>query len=617
MNDINKIFSIDIEEELLFSLKVAIQNDEILKHICKFRGDYIFAILLSSEKLFTFELKNKKSYTNVFTLDEIEKMIIVEKKKFFELQIFLENGEQIKIEDNNAIAFKEFVESYEKLTLTMDEMFNNYKNDKEIVTKNSKSKEESTKETYNQQESKDSQKTKHQKIVNDNKISLDTTFSSNYINDLFSKRNMTLPNGALSNVDRIWSKVDSLEIDVRSFENNLVTKYDKLENQIKTNEDEISKINLYTKNELKKIIDSNKNELSDSLKTEISFILNKLESELLSINKHNENLANNIRSLKKEFDSKLVSLKEDQVVITENIKKALNDHKLNSNEIYVTQKAWIESNKFAKKNEDALMELEIYFKKFLSKIETEKKDNFEFESHLKKLENDLYKYIDDNNKTNENLFSKVSLIETEINDETQRKSLLKIIADLEEKSEIQNKELKLLQAHIKDISNTYNKNDASDFKTKSKTSKIKDSSENNKEMFIAKSYSHKGIKRYGLRSGQSIKKITQLNEIGLDALYVSKIDGKYLNVDNYDGLIFKGKKYYFEYHNDENGNINSFCEINHIEYHNGIRPHRGYQLRFYRDYVEYRVYDERGTIINDSDQSSYNYDLKYLTFFKE
>ncbi len=612
MKDINRIFNIDIEEELLYSLKVAIQNDEILKYICKSRNNGVFAILLSSEKLFTFSLKNKNSQTNVFTLDEIVKMTITEKKKFFELEIFLENGERILIEDETAILFKEFVETYEKLSMTMEAIFNKSKTEDEINL-NVEKKEHNS-------EQKNTQKIKQQKIVNDNKISLDTTFSSNYLNDMFSKRNMKLPNGSLSNIDRIWTKVDSLEIDVRSIENNFVTKYEKLDNLIKENNEEISKVNLYARNELKKIIDTNKNDISESLKTEISFILNKLESEILLVNKNSENIANNIRSLKKEFDSKLISLKEDQIIITDQIKKALEDHKLNSNEIYVTQKAWMESNKFVKKNEDAIVELETYFKKFLNRIELEKKDNLEFESLLKRIEVDLYKYIDDNNRNSQEIISRVNFIENELQDETQKKSILKIIAGLEEKIESQNKEIKLLQAHLKDATNSLSKSivESNEQKsTRSKTSKIKDSSDLKKEMFIAKSYSHKGIKRLGLRSGQSIKKVTQKNEIGLDALYVSKNDGKYLNIDNYDGLIFKGQKYYFEYHSDENGNINSFCEINHIEYHNGIRPHRGYQLRFYKDFVEYRVYDERGTIINDSDSSAANYDLKYLTFFKD
>lgn len=621
MKDINKIFKIEIEEELLLSLKVAIQNEEIIKYICKNKNNNIFAILLSSEKLFTFSLKNKNSHTNVYTLDEIIKMTITEKKKFFQLDIFLENGDVISIEDDTVILFKEFVEAYEKLSMTMDTIFSKSKTDEEIMANIvDKNIDQPKKHENTQEKNNNFNKTKQSKIVNDNKISLDTTFSSNYLNDMFSKRNMTLPNGSLSNIDRIWTKVDSLEIDVRSFENNLVTKYEKLENLIKNNEDEISKINLYTKNELKKIIDTNKNDLSDALKTEISFILNKLESEILSINKNSENLANNIRSLKKEFDSKLISLKEDQIIITDQIKKALEDHKLNSNEIYVTQKAWIESNKFVKKNEDAILELETFFKKFLSKVELEKKENIELESLLKKIEFDFYKYIDENNKKSDDIFSRVSYIENELQDETQRKSMLKIIADIEDKSESQNKEIKLLQAQLKDVSNSINKSLDENNEQKinrNKTSKIKDSTESKKEMFVAKTYSNKGVKRFGLRSGQSIKKITQSNEIGLDALYVSNNDGKYLNIDNYDGLIFKGQKYYFEYHNDENGNINSFCEINHIDYHNGIRPHRGYQLRFYKDFVEYRVYDERGTIINDSDSSSVNYDLKYLTFFKE
>ncbi|KFB07736.1 hypothetical protein [Malacoplasma iowae] len=126
-----------------------------------------------------------------------------------------------------------------------------------------------------------------------------------------------------------------------------------------------------------------------------------------------------------------------------------------------------------------------------------------------------------------------------------------------------------------------------------------------------------GIKRYGLRSGQKVKILESNKEIGLDKLYVNPTNGEGLDINKYDGLIFFGKKYYFNTLNEFSRIPRKYCRVIDHEWKTNGSINKTFEILFKDDFVTYKVYNDSGNVLNDVDKTSSNFDIKWLTLFKD
>ncbi|MCF0217480.1 MAG: hypothetical protein HUJ42_00335 [Malacoplasma sp.] len=137
------------------------------------------------------------------------------------------------------------------------------------------------------------------------------------------------------------------------------------------------------------------------------------------------------------------------------------------------------------------------------------------------------------------------------------------------------------------------------------------------DIFKAKEYKLNDEIRNGLRSSQTISFLERNGKPGINSFYTNLKNGEKLNVNQYDGIIFQGIKYYFgsydEFSKLQKKYLRIFFEDKKI---NG-EIFRKYELIFDDDLITYKAYNERSELINDSFKNSNSYDLKWLTFFKE
>ncbi len=617
MKNIRDILNINISESDLDSLEISIGKDEIISYIWNEKSNTIDLVLLSEEKLYYFENKNNRAKTNVYSLDEVIDIYAEQKKKFYEVTILLENKNKIIISNVDFSLARDFKDSFDNLSKSIEDIFlkstkDDYINDLNKDKKNhnySNNKERSNsydKELYDAFNPKN----KNQRIVDDNKISENTTFSSKYLNDLFVKRNVLMPNGTLNTLDKLWTKIDSLEINMISNQNEGNSKWELLESNLTKNSEEINKINQFISIGMKDTLDNNKKYFDEFIKSEFNFINQKLDSEIKKISNNNTSISEKINLIDEELKTKLLNIKEEQLLIIKDIKEALEDHKLNSNEIYVTQKAWIESNKLVKNNESSIQQLEDLFRKYISKMEETISLNKMNEEKINIIESNLNSFLDENIIFSKSISSRVDDLENNkfnSNNDLISNNYKEISNDIYE-----------LKKEINKLSqNNINNKNIIEQPTKKEKYIYNNSSTSVINTFVSKSYMIDGNKRYGLRSGQTIRIYTKNNEIGMDALYVSKSNNSHLDIFEYDGIIFKNKKYYFKIQDEFSLDNKIDCKINHVEYRNGIKIFKNYQLYINQDYIEYHVYDENGRLLNDAILSSSNYDLKTLTFFKD
>ncbi len=624
MFDIRLLANVDIDDKLLYSLNVAVGNDEIINSVIRTRGNAIRALLLSEDKIFYFDTDGKISHTDVFSFDEVKDIVVVERKKEYRILVLLENGQKIEIAGVPLLESKNLKETFDKISSSLNETFLKTTKEDYITSENAhyKKEEPRVQETFtkNNNESKINQK--QARIVDDNKVASDTTFSSKYINEILSKRNTFLPNGALNNIDKLWSKVDDLEIDIASYENKLNSKFNEFDSQQEKQNQSIEKLENFANTGIKEIIEHNKNNFEDYIKSEVNFINNKLDAEIIKMGKEDDALEVKIKELGDLIGKKIITIQEEQIAIVDNIKKALEDHKVNSKEIYVTQKAWLEGNKLIKKNEDTLYELETFLKRHVARIDEMfaiKKSNDE---RIVILEDSIHTFLEENMLFNKSISKKIEMLENGGNESS--KSNDDKIREINEKY---NDLLAINKAIEKEFQNM--SNELIELKEQSNQSNKQSKQNNNNvqvqqkvgsgtiETFTAKSYTINGERRFGLRSAQTIRLNTLDNEIGMDALYVSDTTGQYLNIADYDGIFFRNQKYYFSIPNEFEIEKRQLCKINYVEYENGTKVFRNYQLVLNANLIEYRVYNEKGFIFNDAVVGSSKYDLKKLTFFKD
>ncbi|MEG0123882.1 MAG: hypothetical protein RR665_00115 [Malacoplasma sp.] len=139
----------------------------------------------------------------------------------------------------------------------------------------------------------------------------------------------------------------------------------------------------------------------------------------------------------------------------------------------------------------------------------------------------------------------------------------------------------------------------------------------NKKIVIykAREYKVNDELRYGLRSGQTISFFEKNQKIGIDSLYFNVENNNKLNLTNYDGLIFIGTKYYFNTLNEFSKLQKKYCRIFHQERKNNGDLLKSYEIIFEDDLISYKVFNERGILMDDLFPNSYVNDLKWLTFF--
>lgn len=125
------------------------------------------------------------------------------------------------------------------------------------------------------------------------------------------------------------------------------------------------------------------------------------------------------------------------------------------------------------------------------------------------------------------------------------------------------------------------------------------------------------IKRYGLRSGQKVKILGSQKEPGLDSLYKHPTSGENLDVFKYDGLIFFGKKYYFNTLNEFSIIPRKYCRVIDHEWKTNGLINKTFEILFEDDYISYKVYNDNGSILSDVDKTASNFDIKWLTLFKD
>lgn len=375
----------------------------------------------------------------------------------------------------------------------------------------------------------------HDNLIDDSLISFDKTFSSHLISKLLSKRNANLPDSTLTSIEKLYSKADEIE-------NKLKIEIDKIknENSLILSEFKNTKKNIDSFLE-SNLINSEFENLKFKIEENLENIINDSNSKIEKINEVIERLPSlekvklienelhdSINLIKKELEIKLIDIKilsEKHLEIKNIIEKMNLNDKNHKEEIFVTQRAWFETNK---KLSNIIGDLKFFYKK------------------IKELE-------------------------------------------------IKHENVNLQNANLNVESSTGMK----------------------LFLFRANEFIVNNEKRYGLRSGQTVGHETYNNIMGMADLYYNDKFKIKLNVFSFDGIIFRNKKYYFSIGDEFSfNNSNKELKISDIDFYDGNKIYRTYNLHINKNYVEYKVYDERGILLNDSLDTK-RYDLKQLCFFRD
>lgn len=123
--------------------------------------------------------------------------------------------------------------------------------------------------------------------------------------------------------------------------------------------------------------------------------------------------------------------------------------------------------------------------------------------------------------------------------------------------------------------------------------------------------------RYGLRSGQAISFFEKNQKMGMDSLYFNIESNNKLDLTTYDGIIFMGLKYYFNIITEFNKLQKKYCRVFHQERKVNGDLFKSYEIIFEDDIITYKVFNDRGILIDDLSSHAFTNDLKWLTFFIE
>ncbi|MGL5246205.1 MAG: hypothetical protein ACRC8C_01400 [Mycoplasmoidaceae bacterium] len=664
-------------------------NVEVLSFISNDSNSKPIIFFVSKNKIFVYSNINKNPNTEIYSLDKIRELnMIGETKRRGSLFLKLSNDKTYVLEDIKKNEINDFLDSYKGIKDSFEyssdnkftknlEIIEDY-NDSDLL-KNIQNLEKIKKETFDRETQKISEEKKitpqeakqainnqikTKRIVDDSKISNDTTFSSSYIYSLLAKRNTLLPDGKLSSIDKLNSKIDEIDISDTKYNGKKVddkfvqdikvvlSKINEKVNLLKENiENTVSektsstneKINKVAANsvdskeiiKLKYSIENSKNEVEKELKDFVKATnekMQKISDNLISdsvlkkiderINNYKSDFINEVDGIKITLKDKLSSISDiadKQIKFANDLKKYSNENENFNDEIYVVQKAWLENNKKFEVQNEKLVKLEnswrnqadainVIIKKIKSKFGDEGNDNIKNSNvdsgwFLDSIHNERNKLLAVSDE-GLGVYFDVDEFKNDIDKIiTQSKNELNIIFD--------EKIHDLKKFVINNVESESNKQD----------DKIIESAlidkENKIVQFKAKSYILNGIERSGIRSGQTLSLKIDKNVPGIDTMYLSEDKKEPLHINRFDGIIFANKKYYLNVPKEFSTDKKYSLTINHIEYTDSFKPFRSYVITINNTLFEYKVFDERGFLLSDKDAISSKYDLKWLSFFKD
>ncbi len=664
----------------------AISNVEILHSISNESNSKPIIFFISKKKIFIFKKDSKEVITEVYSFDKIVSLLNEQKtRRRGSLVLTLDNGKKYIIEDIKKDKISDFTDEYEKLLTDFEKSNDNelLKNISSIedysdsdLLKNIKNIEKITDDLPSPIKKPNENKNianfnnnnnKSKRIVDDSTIGDDTTFSSKYIYSLLSKKNTLLPDGKLSNIDKINSKIDDIDINNHKFNPSSNEKADKdfikdiksallkineKVNLLKENiEDTITKRDSTTESKINEVaansVDSKeilkvkhsleitKNTIEKDLKDfvkETNEKMSKISNSLISndvldkidkkISDSKKEITTEVEKVKNSFREKMYFLNEvadRQISISKDLKKYSNANEGFNDEIFHVQNAWLENNKKFSIYDDKLLKLEENWKNqtesinnVIKKLKERSGENSNVPIEKSSIDNEWFLDSTHNttnkllavNSKGEGIYFDVEEFKNDIDKLiSQSKNELVIMMD-EKIHDIK----KFLISNIEEINNQKEEKiieeitPKKDFKT---------------TIFKGKSYIHNGIERHGIRSGQTLSLRMEKNSPGIDSLYFADDSKEPLYINKYDGIIFANKKYYINTPKEFNNSKKDFFKMVHIEYEEGIKPYRLFEIVIQNDLIEYKAFNEKGHLISDKDPLSIKYDLKWLTLFKE
>ncbi|MGL4769073.1 MAG: hypothetical protein ACRCW6_02490 [Mycoplasmoidaceae bacterium] len=454
-------------------------------------------------------------------------------------------------------------------------------------------------------------------MIDDNNISDKSTFSSLYLSNLLSKKNVLLPNNSLTLIEKLQNKLDLIQISLSNEKTiEIVDSNISIANQISELETKIKKIDL---NNLSKNDDELEMKLNNSidLKTNnFNFKLDKFE-KILDDKADKSFLSDQINTLKIDLNSEL-NKRLNQNDINLKIQKMESELLNNKEKILIIQKSWDKYKDVV--NENLVTISESYINQLNQKMDiSELFNKISFKEMFEKCLFGTSNKILAIDKEGQGAYFNIDNFKDNII-EIVKNSEIKIHENIENKiSRIQSISEKIYDytsERFEAIKKYYN--EIKDQKNNIESFNAEKINFNNQKIYIFKAipYILNGVIRYGIRSGMKWCIKDKDSKKGVNSLYL--LDNKFpLELNNYDGIIFRNVKYYFNIQNEFEDKEQLLCQIQITDYNDDLKIHVILRLLISKENLVYSVVDENKNEIDDSNPLSYLYDLKWITLFKD
>lgn len=470
-------------------------------------------------------------------------------------------------------------------------------------------------------------------IISDKKMSSETTFSSTYLTNLLSQRNTLLPNGALTLAEKLQNKLDAIEISIidpnKRMDLSEAIQIGTEVSQLKSRVLQIENLNFYE--EILNIKAYSKKEM-DSFSDEFDLKLREISSSLKSI-QGTDSIYIRISELKNFFNNELEKIRrissddrkflEKTAVSQKELSDEINNIRIdaleNREEIFVTQKGWVEIreqisklSKDIKPNDNQNGDFKHFFRNTIFETNNkilaidDKGQGAYF--NIVDFKDDIVDIIKENETAIYNsIQQKVDKIKS-ASDE-----VLTMTSDRFEKIKNWYYEIRDFKDETKEIKrDKFNRIELSVISDAEKLVKL----ENKYFSFKATSYLLNGTTRYGVRPGMNWSIHDNDGKKGLNSLYISE-NGESLVFHNYDGIIFQNIKYYFNTPNEFMDSYTFNCQFQAVKYHANMQIDKTFSFIITDNHFMYSVIDINGELINDANPISPMYDLKWITLFKD